>query len=39
MEPLPRKGLLLGYGGFHVQKIQEGVQRLGALLHSFKTPD
>jgi GntR family transcriptional regulator/MocR family aminotransferase len=39
MELLPRKGLLLGYGGFHVQEIQEGVQRLGALLHSFKTPD
>jgi len=39
MEPLPRKGLLLGYGGFDVQEIREGVQRLGALLHSFKTPD
>jgi GntR family transcriptional regulator/MocR family aminotransferase len=39
MEPLPRKGLLLGYGGFDVQEIWEGVQRLRALLHSFKTPD
>jgi GntR family transcriptional regulator/MocR family aminotransferase len=39
MEPLPRQGLLLGYGGFDVQEIRQGVQRLGALLDSFKTPD
>jgi GntR family transcriptional regulator/MocR family aminotransferase len=34
IEPLPRKGLLLGYGGFSVQQIKEGVRRLGALLRS-----
>jgi GntR family transcriptional regulator/MocR family aminotransferase len=39
MELLPRNGLLLGYGGFDVQEIQEGVQRLGALLHAIKTPE
>ena len=35
LEPLRRKGLLLGYGGFSAQEIQEGVQRLGVLLSSF----
>jgi GntR family transcriptional regulator/MocR family aminotransferase len=35
VEPLLRKGLLLGYGGFSVQEIKDGVQRLGDLLHSF----
>lgn len=34
LEPLPRKGLLLGYGGFSVQEIREAVHRLGALLRS-----
>ncbi|HET9911054.1 MAG TPA: PLP-dependent aminotransferase family protein [Anaerolineales bacterium] len=34
IEPLPRKGLLLGYGGFSVREIKEGVRRLGALLGS-----
>jgi GntR family transcriptional regulator/MocR family aminotransferase len=34
IEPLPRKGLLLGYGGFSVQEIKDGIRRLGALLHS-----
>jgi GntR family transcriptional regulator/MocR family aminotransferase len=33
--PLTRKGLLLGYGGFNMQEIKDGVQRLGALLDSF----
>ncbi len=28
VEPLPRKGFLLGYGGFGVQAIQQGVERL-----------
>ena len=35
LEALPRKGLLLGYGGFNERTIKEGVQRLGALLRSF----
>jgi GntR family transcriptional regulator/MocR family aminotransferase len=35
IEPLPRKGLLLGYGGFGVQEIKDGIQRLGALIRSF----
>ncbi len=34
IEPLARKGLLLGYGGFSVQEIKAGVKRLGALLQS-----
>lgn len=34
IEPLPRKGLLLGYGGFSVQEIKDGIRRLGALLRS-----
>ncbi len=29
---LPRKGLLLGYGAYSIAQIQEGVQRLAALL-------
>jgi GntR family transcriptional regulator/MocR family aminotransferase len=32
LEQLPQKGLLLGYGGFGVQEIRDGVQRLGDLL-------
>ncbi len=35
IEPLPRKGLLLGYGGFAPREIKAGVRRLGALLHSM----
>jgi len=35
LEPLPHKGLLLGYGGFSVQEIEDGVQRLGDLLRSI----
>ena len=34
IEPLPRKGLLLGYGGYTVQDIRDGIRRLGALLRS-----
>ena len=34
IEPLARKGLLLGYGGYRVQEIKAGLQRLDALLHS-----
>ena len=34
IEPLSPKGLLMGYGGFGVQEIKDGVRRLGALLRS-----
>jgi len=34
IEPLPRGGLLLGYGGFGAQEINDGVRRLGALLRT-----
>ncbi len=34
IEPLARKGLLLGYGGYGVQAIKNGARRLGALLRS-----
>jgi GntR family transcriptional regulator / MocR family aminotransferase len=34
IESLARKGFLLGYGGYGVQEIKEGVQRLGDLLRS-----
>lgn len=34
LEPFARKGLLLGYGGYSVQEIKDGVIRLGALLRS-----
>jgi len=34
IEPLQRKGFLLGYGGFSVEEIKEGVRRLGTLLRS-----
>ena len=34
IEPLAHKGLLLGYGGYSVQDIKDGVRRLGALLGS-----
>jgi GntR family transcriptional regulator/MocR family aminotransferase len=32
IEPLKRKGLLLGYGGFNVQEIKNGVRRLADLM-------
>jgi len=35
IEPLDRKGLLLGYGGYSVKEIQNGVRRLAALIHSI----
>jgi GntR family transcriptional regulator / MocR family aminotransferase len=35
IEPLARKGLLLGYGGFSVREIKAGVRRLAALLRSI----
>jgi GntR family transcriptional regulator/MocR family aminotransferase len=35
LEPLPRQGLLLGYGGFSVKEIKKGFQRLGALFRSL----
>jgi GntR family transcriptional regulator/MocR family aminotransferase len=34
LEPLGRKGLLLGYGGYNVREIKDGVRRLGSLLRS-----
>jgi GntR family transcriptional regulator / MocR family aminotransferase len=34
MEPLTRKGFLLGYGGFGVPEIKDGIRRLGVLLRS-----
>jgi GntR family transcriptional regulator/MocR family aminotransferase len=34
IESLPRKGFLLGYGGFDVREIKAGVKRLGDLLGS-----
>ena len=34
IEPLARKGFLLGYGGYSVQDIKDGVRRLEALLRS-----
>jgi GntR family transcriptional regulator/MocR family aminotransferase len=35
IEPLTRKGLLLGYGGFGTREIKAAVRRLGALLRSI----
>jgi GntR family transcriptional regulator/MocR family aminotransferase len=35
IEPLARKGLLLGYGGFTPRELRAGVRRLGALLGSI----
>lgn len=35
IEPTSRQGLLLGYGGFSVEEIKDGVRRLGALIHSI----
>jgi len=35
IKPLPRKGLLLGYGSYNIEEIQKGAQRLGKLLHSI----
>lgn len=35
IEPLPRQGLLLGYGGFSPREIKAGVRRLGSLLRSL----
>jgi GntR family transcriptional regulator / MocR family aminotransferase len=32
IEPLPRQGLLLGYGGFSVQEIRAGMHRLAAAM-------
>ena len=34
IQPLARKGFLLGYGGYTVQHIRDGVRRLEALLRS-----
>jgi GntR family transcriptional regulator / MocR family aminotransferase len=34
MEPLARKGLLLGYGGYNVPEIQDGVRRLAAVMNA-----
>jgi GntR family transcriptional regulator / MocR family aminotransferase len=34
IEPFARKGLVLGYGGYSVKEIKDGVRRLGALLRS-----
>lgn len=34
IEPLARTGLLLGYGGYSVKEIRDGVRRLEALLRS-----
>jgi len=34
IEPLARKGLMLGYGGFNVQEIKNGIRRLAAVMHS-----
>ena len=34
IEPLTHKGFLLGYGGFDVREIKDGIKRLGALLRS-----
>jgi GntR family transcriptional regulator / MocR family aminotransferase len=34
IEPLPRKGFLLGYGGYTVQDIKDGIRRLKDLLRS-----
>ncbi len=36
MQPMQRKGLLLGFGGFDVTEIQAGVRRLAHVLDSFK---
>jgi GntR family transcriptional regulator/MocR family aminotransferase len=35
MEPLERKGLLLGYGGYQIKEIRKAVRRLGDLLRSI----
>jgi GntR family transcriptional regulator/MocR family aminotransferase len=35
IEPLARKGLLLGYGGYRVLELRKGMTRLGALLRSL----
>jgi GntR family transcriptional regulator / MocR family aminotransferase len=34
MEPLDRKGIMLGYSEYSVEQIQDGVRRLGAALRS-----
>ncbi len=34
MEPLERKGILLGYSEYTVEQIQDGVQRLAAAMRS-----
>jgi GntR family transcriptional regulator/MocR family aminotransferase len=35
IEPLARKGLILGYGAYGVEVIKDGVQRLGAAMDSL----
>ncbi len=35
IEPFPRKGLLLGYGGYSIQEIKSAARRLGELLRTF----
>ena len=36
IEPLARKGFLLGYGGYSVQEIKKAAKRLESLLYSFQ---
>lgn len=36
VEPLERKGLLLGYGGYSAETIKNGIRRLGILLGSIR---
>jgi GntR family transcriptional regulator / MocR family aminotransferase len=35
IEPLARKGLLLGYGGYSIQKIKDGIRRLAKAMRSI----
>ena len=35
VEPLKRKGLLLGYGGYSILELKKGMTRLGALLQTI----
>jgi GntR family transcriptional regulator/MocR family aminotransferase len=35
LRPLPRQGLLLGYGGFNVQEIGAGMHRLAAVMRTI----
>jgi GntR family transcriptional regulator/MocR family aminotransferase len=34
IEPMARKGVLLGYSEYSVDQIRDGVQRLAAVMHS-----